>query len=51
MKNIYIIGCLAAGLTLASCDDFLDKSPLDQFPNTSVYWSSPANAEAQTNRL
>lgn len=39
------------GLAMMSCDDFLDKSPLDQIPNDNAYWSTAANVETQTNRL
>ena len=52
MKKIYILSTIAlavAGLT--SCDDLLDKDPLDTFANTDTYWNSTDNVEYQCNHL
>lgn len=52
MKKQYILlMAAAAGLTLSSCNDFLDKNELDQLENTPEYWNNESNYKSQTNRL
>ena len=36
-------------MVMTSCDDFLDKSPLDAFTNTPAYWSNTSNLDNQCN--
>lgn len=50
MKNkIFIYGALALATTLVSCNDLLDKDPLDRFINDPAYWSNADNVEGQCN--
>lgn len=51
MKKIYLIGALALAAGLTSCDEFLDKKPMDKIVNSPEYWNIAANVEAETNRL
>ena len=51
MKKIYIIGALALAAGMTSCDDFLDKQPMDKIVNTPEYWNIASNVEVETNRL
>ena len=39
MKKLFIYGTMAL-MALTSCNDFLDKAPLDAFTNTPAYWSN-----------
>ncbi|MCI6212527.1 RagB/SusD family nutrient uptake outer membrane protein [Bacteroides heparinolyticus] len=48
MKKIFIYGTLAL-ISLTSCNDLLDKEPLDTFSNTFEYWSNTDNLENQCN--
>ncbi len=49
MKSFkYLIGIALISLGLASCDNALDKEPLDSFTNTN-FWSSVSNVEAYAN--
>lgn len=53
MKKQYIIGALAVmGLTMASCDDFLDDNryPGTSIINTPAYWNNPSNCQLQVDR-
>ena len=43
MKKLFIYGTMAL-MALTSCNDFLDKAPLDAFTNTPAYWSNTSNA-------
>jgi hypothetical protein len=45
MKNILKLFILSAGLSLTSCDDFLDKTPLDEVSEDSFY-STPSDLQA-----
>jgi hypothetical protein len=46
MRTIYkYLSIVAAGLAIASCDDFLDKEPIDQIASE-VYFKDEASAEA-----
>ena len=36
-------------MALTSCNDFLDKAPLDAFTNTPAYWSNTSNLDNQCN--
>ncbi len=36
-------------MALTSCNDLLDKSPLDAFTNTAAYWSNTSNLDNQCN--
>ncbi len=52
MKKSLIIGSLAIlGLTLASCDDFLDDNryPLTQEINNPEFWNNESNVEREAN--
>ncbi len=48
MKKLFIYGTLAL-MALTSCNDLLDKEPLDTFSNTPAYWSNTDNLENQCN--
>ena len=49
MKSFkYLIGIALISLGLASCDNALDKEPLDSFTNTN-FWTSASNVEAYAN--
>jgi len=45
MKNIFKIIILGATIALASCDDFLDKTPLDEVSEDAFY-SNPSDLKA-----
>lgn len=49
MKKIFIYGAAVLATVLASCNDLLDKSPLDTFTNTPAYWSNTDNLDNQCN--
>ncbi|MDE6269103.1 MAG: RagB/SusD family nutrient uptake outer membrane protein [Muribaculaceae bacterium] len=51
MNKFYIIGAVALTMGLASCDDMLDKEPLDVIPNTPALWSNDQTVESECNRL
>ncbi len=54
MKKSIIYGMMiAAGLSMASCNDFLDDNrwPLDQQTDNPDYWNNVVNVQAQTNTL
>ena len=54
MKKHLIYGLLAAaGLSMASCNQFLDDNrwPLDEQTNNPAYWNNDVNVEAQINTL
>lgn len=48
MKKLIIYGTMAL-MALTSCNDFLDKEPLDAFTNTPAYWSNASNLDNQCN--
>ena len=48
MKKLFILSTVALA-ALTSCNDLLDKSPLDTFTNTPAYWSNASNVENQCN--
>lgn len=48
MKKLFIYGVTALAM-LTSCNDLLDKSPLDTFTNTPTYWSNTDNLDNQCN--
>ncbi|MGI6793580.1 RagB/SusD family nutrient uptake outer membrane protein [Bacteroides sp. KG68] len=48
MKKSFIYGTLAL-ISLTSCNDLLDKEPLDTFSNTPEYWSNTDNLDNQCN--
>ena len=48
MKKLFILSTVALA-ALTSCNDLLDKSPLDTFTNTPAYWSNTSNVENQCN--
>lgn len=48
MKKLLIYSAMAL-MALTSCNDFLDKSPLDAFTNTPAYWSNASNLDNQCN--
>lgn len=51
MKNIYLICMVAVAINmLTSCEDILDKSPLDLRTEETV-WSDPKLAQAYLNRI
>lgn len=52
MKKIYFIGLLAlsAGV-FTSCNDLLDKEPLDTIVDNPEYWNNPTNVTSQCNKL
>ena len=45
MKKLFIYGVTALAM-LTSCNDLLDKSPLDTFTNTPTYWIKKKISEA-----
>lgn len=49
MKKIFYIGVALLATSLVSCNDLLDKAPLDTFTNTPAYWSNTKNLENQCN--
>ncbi len=49
MRKIYYVGAVLLATSLASCNDLLDKYPLDKFTNTPAYWSNEKNLENQCN--
>lgn len=49
MKKLFIIGAVALATSLVSCNDLLDKNPLDTPTNTPAYWSNEVNLENQCN--
>lgn len=51
MKKIFIYGLIALSGSLMSCDDFLDKEPLDRFTDSPTYWNNADNVENQCNKL
>lgn len=51
MKKKYIYGIVAVSASLMSCNDFLDKEPLDRFTDSPAYWSNRDNVENQCNKL
>ena len=45
-KNIYLFGImLLGGAMLSSCNDMLDKEPLDSFTNSPTFWNNPSSVE------
>jgi hypothetical protein len=48
MKKIYILGTVFAAMLLSSCNNILDKSPLDSFTNDN-FWLSADNVSAYAN--
>ena len=48
MKKLFIYGTIVL-MALTSCNDLLDKEPLDTFSNTPEYWSNTDNLENQCN--
>lgn len=51
MKNIYLICMVAVAINmLTSCEDILDKSPLDLRTEETV-WSDPKLAQAYLNKI
>ena len=52
MRKIYIIGILAAMsiFTFSSCNDVLDKAPLD-LTTEDMVWSDAGMAQAYLNRI
>ncbi|MCH4155410.1 MAG: RagB/SusD family nutrient uptake outer membrane protein [Muribaculaceae bacterium] len=49
-KQILLYGVLALGaLMTTSCDDILDKEPLDKFTDTQTYWNNTSNVDNQCN--
>lgn len=51
MKFKYLIGIFALSLTMVSCNDLLDKDPLDKQTNSPAYWSTESNVQAQVNKF
>ena len=49
MKTKYIVGMLALTACMTSCDDLLDKEPLDAFSDSPTYWKNPENLQNQCN--
>ena len=49
MKKLFIYGTMAL-MALTSCNDFLDKAPLDAFTNTPAYWSNTSNLDTNAIR-
>ena len=50
LKNIILVMSAAAGLTLSSCDNFTDLSPIDTFTDQS-YWRTVSDLELYANGL
>ncbi|MEG2402517.1 MAG: RagB/SusD family nutrient uptake outer membrane protein [Muribaculaceae bacterium] len=48
-KYILYSSILAIAASMASCNDALDKDPLDRFINNPAYWSNPGNVDGQCN--
>ena len=51
MKKLYILAAAALTLGATSCDDTLDKQPLDEIVSNIQYWSNDDNVVTQCNRL
>lgn len=51
MKKLYILGVVIATISLSSCNDLLDKDPLDKFTNNPTYWNNSDNVGNQCNAL
>lgn len=53
MKKFYILGLVALGAALTSCNDFLDRNryPLDKQTNNPAYWTNKVNVQSQINTL
>ncbi len=54
MKKSIILGALAfVGLSLASCDDFLDDNryPLDKETDNPSYWNNPDNVQLEVDQM
>lgn len=51
MKKLYIIAAAALTLGATSCDDTLDKQPLDEIVSNTQYWSNPDNVQTQIDRF
>ena len=47
INNISLLGLLF--LINSSCNDMLDKSPLDRFENDAAFWNNASNVEGLTN--
>lgn len=45
----FIIAAIGFLMALTACNDFLDRSPLDTFTNTPIYWSNAGNLQNQCN--
>lgn len=45
-KNIYLLGVMMlGGVMFSSCNDMLDKEPLDSFTNSPTFWNNPSSVE------
>ena len=50
-KFLYIALLAVAAGTMTSCNEMLDKEPLDKITVNPVFWSKTANVDAQVNRF
>ena len=45
-KNIYLLGVMMlGGAMFSSCNDMLEKDPLDSFTNSPTFWNNPSSVE------
>ena len=51
MKKLYIIAAAALTLGATSCDDTLDKQPLDEIVSNTQYWANDDNVQTQIDRF
>ena len=51
MKKLYIIASAALTLGATSCDDTLDKQPLDEIVSNTQYWANDDNVQTQIDRF
>ena len=50
-KFLYIALLAVAAGTMTSCNEMLDKEPLDKITVNPAFWSKTANVDAQVNRF
>lgn len=49
LNHLYLIASICLGLFAASCNEMLDKAPLDRFENDPSFWDNASNVEGITN--
>lgn len=51
MKNIYIIIISLIAFAFSSCDDFIDRNPLDSFVDNEEYWTNEQKVRLYANQM